>query len=340
MLKLAERTFHRIGKLSSDELDKKIIGKIHNKRTALGPRAGVDYGIYGSDSNKIILTTDPLSCHLPLGMEFASKFGFHIILADFMASGNLPEFLTATLVIPESFSDDDLERYWSSFTAESDRWNIDIVTGHTGRYPSARLPLIGSVTMGGLQRSIPPDPSKAQSGDDLYIMGIPGIQAAVIIASYEKDGDKDILRNKILGMKNELIASEKILKVLNFNEEKGGIFAIHDVTEGGLINALYEIADVCSADLELDSEKLNMNEDVNRYLNMHNIDPLRTTSEGCFIIGVKKDESASFQSFMNSQGINAIRMGSLGKKKGGDVYVDGTIRKNVTGDPYWEAVRK
>ncbi len=340
MLKLEERTFHRIGKLSSEELSNKIIGKIHNKRTILGPRAGVDYGIYGSDSNKIVLTTDPLSCHVPLGMEFAAKFGFHIILADFMASGNMPEFLTATLVIPESFSDDDLERYWNSFTSESNIWDVDIVTGHTGRYPSASLPLIGSVTMGGLQKSLSPDPANGNSGDALYLIGIPGIQAAVIIAAYEKKGLEESLRRKILGMKNELIASEKILEVLKFNEERGGIFVIHDVTEGGLINALYEIADVCSSDLELVSGKLNMDENVNKFLNMHSIDPLRTTSEGCVIIGVKEDESASFQRFMNSRGINAIRMGSLGKKKGRDVYIDGTIMKNVTGDSYWEAVGK
>lgn len=338
MLKLGERDLYEYGKLDNDSLSRKILGKISNSRTFLGPRAGVDYGIYGSGNNRTIMTTDPLSCHQPLGMNFAARFGFHIILTDFLASGNLPEYMAVTLTLPVDFDDNMLEEYWSSITLEAKKWSVDIVTGHTGRYPSSRLPLIGSATMCGQLNVNPPDIGQVKGGDKIYITGIPGIQAAVILSAYNDKSGKG--SNDILGMKEGMIASDKIKKILEFQNKNDGILYLHDVTEGGLVTAMNEVSSLAKHDVMLNSSNLNGNEKVISFLKGFGINWLETTSEGCVIIVVKEEESNEFESFMKENNIDFSMAGRFMEKDGNKVFLDGSVWLTGRGDPYWGAIKK
>lgn len=339
VLKLEKKTFHNYGKLDNDTLSHDILGKIENHRTFLGPKAGVDYGIYSSEKEKIIMTTDPLSCHKSLGLNFAAKFGFHIVLTDFLTSGNFPEYMSVTLTLPVDFTSTMMDQYWTSFTEEAKAWSIDIVTGHTGRYPSVKLPLIGSVTMCGQMRKEPPEISKVNSGDHIYLIGIPGIQAAVVLSSYDEDSDKSILK-EIIAMKDEMIATYKLKKILEYFKETDGILYIHDVTEGGLVVASNEISSLAGRDLYLHSKNLNGNAKVISYLNTFGIDWLETTSEGCIMLVVTKEASPDFENFMRTNHIDFSIAGYFLDRKNGKVLLDGNIWESKDGDPYWGVINK
>ncbi|MGP6240045.1 AIR synthase-related protein [Cuniculiplasma sp. SKW4] len=336
-MKLQERNSYEYGKLDNDSLSRKILGRVSNRSTFLGPKVGVDYGIYGLGKDRTIMTTDPLSCHEPLGMNFAARFGFHIILTDFLASGNLPEYMAVTLTLPVDFDDNMLDEYWSSFTYEAKNWSVDIVTGHTGRYPSSRLPLIGSATMCGQLKVNPPDIGVVKGGDNLYITGIPGIQAAVILSAYNKS---DEASKEILGMREGIIGSNKIKKILEFQNKTDGILYLHDVTEGGLVTAMNEVSSLAKHDVIVNSNNLNGNEKVISYLKGFGINWLETTSEGCIIIAVKEEFSNEFESFMKDNGIDFSMAGRFLEEKGGKVFLDGNIWSTRRGDPYWGAIKK
>ncbi len=341
VLNLAGRTSSRYGKLGSQELERIILDKIRNSRTLLGPRPGVDFGIYSGGAGKIIATTDPLSCHRPLGLDFAARFGFHIVMTDFMASANVPDYMTVTLTLPTDFSNDSLEEYWDAFTREAEKWSVDIVTGHTGRYPSSSLPLIGSLTMIGTEKTAIPDFRRTRSEDQIYVMGIPGIQAAVVMASYGIGGDPESaeIRN-LMEMKEEMIPSYRTKNIIDFHNQTNSVLFIHDVTEGGMVNASNELSSLVGMDIHLAGNMLNSSPLVCSYLEKFGINPLETTGEGCILVGIMKEFSEEFEKFMSGKGIRVSRAGYFSANKGGNVFLDGQMWDPIDGDPYWGAIKK
>lgn len=337
MLRLVQKPFYEVGKLSPSKLEEIILKHIKNRNSSVNPSIGVDFGIHGSD---LILTTDPLSYHRPLGTEFGSKFGFNVILTDFLTSGNLPEFLTATLLFPTDVTDREIELYWKTFTNQCYEWNIDIVTGHTGRYPSASLPLIGSVTMGGHAHNTVFSYGRVQEGDSLLIMGYPGIQAAVILSHYGKipPGMEDTA-GKLVSLKDMLLVTDHMrFFIENFSHNE--IRFMHDVTEGGLYGALSEIAIASSHNLNIESKKIPENEYITAYLSSLLLDRWSVTSEGCMVMGVQSFAAEEIIASMNSKGIPAAIVGTFGKAGSSSVIMDGKVMEPEWKDPYWGALKK
>jgi hydrogenase expression/formation protein HypE len=337
VLKLEQKPFYEVGKLSPLKLEEIILKHIKNRNSSVSPSIGVDFGIHGND---LILTTDPLSYHRPLGTEFASKFGFNVILTDFLTSGNLPEFLTATLLFPTDVPDLEIELYWKTFTDQCYRWNIDIVTGHTGRYPSASLPLIGSVTMGGRAHRTVYSYSSLKEGDSLIIMGYPGIQAAVILSHYNigSSGMGDVVR-KLVSQRDMLLVSDHMKFLMdNFNHNE--IRFMHDVTEGGLYGALNEIALASSLNLYIESQKIPENEYIKTYLFSLSLEPWSVTSEGCIVMGVQNQAAEEIVASLQGKNIPSSIIGRVGKPGDNSVIMDGKTIARKWKDPYWEALKQ
>ena len=337
MLKLEQKPFYDVGKLSPSKLEEIILKHIKNRNSSVSPSIGVDFGIYGND---LILTTDPLSYHRPLGTEFGSKFGFNVILTDFLTSGNLPEFLTATLLFPTDVPDLEIELYWKTFTDQCYRWNIDIVTGHTGRYSSASLPLIGSVTMGGRAHRMVYSYSNVKEGDSLIIMGYPGIQAAVILSHYNMGLPGMVNTARKLISQRDMLLVTNHMKFLMDNFSHNEIEFMHDVTEGGLYGALNEIALASSHNLNIESQKIPENEHVTAYLSALSLDPWSVTSEGCILIGVQKEAAEEIVASLQGKNIPSAIVGRVGKAESNSVIIDGKAIGKEWKDPYWGALKQ
>ncbi len=334
MSKLERKPFFETGKLQPFKLQKIILDRIGNNKSAIGPSVGTDFGL--TDSG-LIMTTDPLSCHRPLGMEFAAKFGFSIILTDFLASGNTPEFMSVSLQLPATMTDEELEKYWESFTREAKKWEIDLVTGHTGRYPSASFPLIGSCTMVGRAVKEPMNYNKVSEGDSILIMGFPGIQASVILSFYGKGRDMELMGN-LKEMKENLIITQPMKSLIdNFGPH---IRVMHDVTEGGLNSSLFEIARASSREIRVEKNKIPSHKIINQYLSSLELDPFSVTSEGCIVLITEKDVSEDIMNFIIKLGYPCSIAGHVGGKGGNHAFIDNKVLGEPGSDPYWGAILK
>ncbi|KPN31520.1 thiamine monophosphate kinase [Halolamina pelagica] len=85
---------------------------------ALGPTAGVDFGLLEFDGTGLAVATDPISVLPALGFERAGRFALHVALSDVAVAGVAPSHLAISFSLPESISDAEFDALWTGIHEE------------------------------------------------------------------------------------------------------------------------------------------------------------------------------------------------------------------------------
>ena len=92
---------------------------------------------------------------------------------------------------------------------------------------------------------------------------------------------------------------------------------MHDPTEGGLLQGVWEIAEASNVGFMIDQSRIAVREETSRICNQLGVDPLRLMSSGCLLIAADKDKSNLIIDRLKRRGVQAEVIGSFtGPKKG------------------------
>jgi hydrogenase maturation factor len=307
--------------------------------TTLGPRHGVDFGVLDIGGQALALATDPVSILPGLGFERAARFAVRIVLADVAVSGLDPSHLAIGFTLPPDFGDDDFATVWTAIHDECASLGVDIVTGHTARYAGCSFPWVGAATalaVGDHEAVVRPD--GARVGDDLVMTTGPAVEAASLFASLfpaEIDCDDDRLA-RVAAMLDEL----DVVRDARALAPVDGVTAMHDITEGGLLGALHEMAAGADAQFRVDSDRVPTDDDVATVCSTLEMDPWRATSSGSMVVAVDPDSTAAVLDALADRGTTAAVIGEVAAGTG--VVRDGDSTDPPAGDASWpvyEALR-
>lgn len=303
----------------------------------LGPAYGADFGVIDVGERVLALATDPLFVLRDLGLERAAWFGFHIVMSDVALSGLPPTHLSVDLNLPPGTEPETFETIWAVFDREARDLGVNIVTGHTGVYAGADFPTIGGAT--GLAVGDPDDlvlPTGAKPGDSLVMTKGPAIETTGIlgvvfgehlaISKAERDAAAERFWDAS-PVRDALVASAA-----------GPVTAMHDATEGGVANALHELAHASGVHLEVDSTQVPMLDGVAAVCSAVDIDPWAASSEGTVLIAVEADGAARVVEALEDEGIRAAIVGRV--EEGAGVAVDGEELAVPESDPFWGAYER
>jgi hydrogenase maturation factor len=136
---------------------------------------------------------------------------------------------------------------------------------------------------------------------------------------------------------------EDALTAASTGLRENGVTSMHDVTEGGLLGALYELSEASGNGLEIDSTEVIVSEEAKRVCDLFEIDPYATLSEGTLIISVKPEKAQRVLQALKSKGIRSAVIGKVTDAQEGRWIKRKGARKALkkpSGDPYWEAYWK
>jgi hydrogenase maturation factor len=137
-----------LGKIHKDFFDRVIYPRLgaEDEEIVIGPRHGVDFGVFKIGDTYLSLSTDPFFIVPEYGFSRAAWFGFHIIICDVAVSGLKPKYLTIDLNLPPEITEIQLEELWDTVNSEAKKFGISIITGHTARYFGCNYPMVGGAT--------------------------------------------------------------------------------------------------------------------------------------------------------------------------------------------------
>jgi len=333
----------RIGKMSPDKMEA-LIGNSFGKKSSdviVGPGAGLDAAVIRlSDGRVMAIAEDPIFPAPGLPLETFGWFTVHIGASDVAVTGIKPQFMTYTLLLPPSFSEEDTKTIIESISRTAEELGITIVGGHTGWYGAVTVPTIGGVSVWGFADSDKwISPGGAKDGDIILMTKGPSIEASSLLAILKaeklkgkiSDGNLESLikrSNEITVVKDALLAFES-----------GEVNAMHDATEGGVVGGLWEMSYSSGISVFADFDSVDIPDDILALSKVLKFDPWEAISEGTLLAAVKPGAEKKVMEVLKANGIRSWVLGRF----------DSSLEKNIVKrrdieselicpeeDPFWK----
>lgn len=333
-----------IGKIGIEFFEKVIRTNLGAKDDSVivGPMIGVDAAVVDlGDGRVMVIKTDP-TFGLPVILDYLGFAIVHIVASDVAVMGIPPRYMSICLLIPPGFDPRLLERVWRQLSEEAEKLGIAIVGGHTGVYPGISYLLNGGATIIGIgKREQLITPMGAKPGDLILITKGAAIEAVAILAIQYPEPIERKLGTSLLRKAQNLIWEMTVVKDALIAAEVGGVTAMHDATEGGVYNAVWEIAHASNVGVKIYEEKIPVLPEVKAVCDLFKIDPMISISEGTLIATVKPERAEDIMRAWKREGIDSAIIGEVTELKKGRILIkkDGraTELKPVHKDPFWEA---
>jgi hydrogenase maturation factor len=340
-----------IGKFPLDLIEKIVYQKLGAKRTEvlIGPGHGRDNAVVHLGCNQVLVTTaDPLSMIPALGFKDSAYISVHLLASDLVTCGFPPQFFMVNLNLPPKMKNEEFDEYWSCINVECKKLGIAIIGGHTGRYVGSDYTVIG----GGVMMALAPEnqyiaSNMSQPGDTIMMTKGVAIATTAILSrvfpeTVEKAFGTEFLE-KAKQYLQEFSVVDDALAAASVGLRNNGVTAMHDVTEGGLLGALYELSVASSIGLEVDLAEVIVPKEAGKICELFKISPYSTLSEGTLLLTVKPEKASTVQQALNFKGIKNAIIGKVTDPQQGK-WVKKEGKRERLGkppvDPYWGAYWK
>ena len=150
--------------------------------------------------------------------------------------------------------------------------------------------------------------SGLQVGQDLVLTKWAGLEGTAIIAN---DHEEELLtrytRDFIKGAQGFM---EHISVIKEARIGKGyGVTAMHDVTEGGIYGALWEIAAASGVGVEVDLKRIPLKQETVEFCEFFDLNPYKLISSGCMLMGTHRGND--LVQALEREGISAAVIGKV-----------------------------
>ncbi len=337
------------GKVTKEFFDSIIYPNLGAKRSnvLVGPKMGLDNCVINVGGGQVLVaTTDPLSFIPEIGPADSAWLSIHAIASDIATSGFSPQYAIFDLNLPSTFESSVFEKYWIELSKECESLGIAIVAGHTSRFDGINSTIIGGGTIFsfGSARSCL-TPAGANVGDDVIVTKGAAIETTGVLSKVFPNKIRAAIGDKQLAKAQSYLKMTSVVKdaltAIKVGIKTGGVSSMHDATEGGVLAALYELANASSLGLRVDKKKIPISSETIGICELFEIDPYLSLSEGALVFSCNPSRAGSAVVALGSVGIEASIVGQLVEQDEGLIVSDekgGTSKISYPiVDPYWAA---
>lgn len=272
-----------IGKVPENILKRAVFKQIHHRRpeVLLHPGVGEDCCAAAVEEDEaLVFSTDPIT-----GTDKGiGRLAVHINANDIASSGALPIGILISIILPAESSEGDLRQIMKDIEQACDELDIEVMGGHTEVSDVVRRPVINVTGIGKVKKDKLISTGGLHVGDEIVMTKWAGLEGTAIIA-----GEKaDVLSKKLpAGLIDTAAGFIKYLSVVPEAAVAAdiGATAMHDVTEGGIFGALWEIGAASGVGIMADLHKIPIKQETIEICEVFDINPYMLISSGSMLIG-------------------------------------------------------
>lgn len=298
------------GKIPNEILKSLILDKLNIKRPEIIIRPGVGEDCTAIDfgSDVCILSSDPVT-----GAIFdTGALAVHVSCNDIASAGVQPFGIMVTILAPPETTEEMLGEIMKQIIDTAASIEVEVIGGHTEITEAVNRVVISTTAIGKAGGRKIVKTSGAKPGDDVIMTKTAGLEGTAIIAKQKYDElagffGKDII-NKAVGFINAIsVVKEGIIS------GEFGVNSMHDVTEGGILGALWEVSEASGAGIEIFKDLIPVADETIKITKYFGIDPLRLISSGCMLITCKNGDALLKK--LEAEGVPASIIGRMTKEK-------------------------
>ncbi|MBE5816153.1 MAG: AIR synthase [Clostridiales bacterium] len=296
----------KIGKLTNEELKHHVLDRLSVPRSKVlaGPGVGADCAVLDLDGDACVLSSDPITgTDRDIGV-----IALNVACNDIAAAGATPVGVMVTLLIPPRATMDELDAIVEDIVKTASALSIDVLGGHTEVTDAvtrtvASVTAIGKRPSKGFKESFTP-----MDGDSIIMTKSVGLEGAAIIArEYSRAMEKRLTADE-LNEAREYINSISVVRDGAIGA-KNGAYLMHDVTEGGILGAVWELCSNLGKGATVYEDKILITDVVKKICSACRVNPFKLISSGCMLMLARDGEKVV--NALQGDGINAAVIGNI-----------------------------
>ena len=338
----------QLGKIGIPLFDRTIAtqGGYPRRDVRTGPRFGVDVSVVDLPGGMAMaMTSDPLSLIPSLGLEASAWLSVHLMANDMATTGHAPMYGQFVLNLPETLSEADFKQYWGYIHRFCAAIGVAITGGHTGFVAHQHSTISG----GGTLVTVAPQDTvltavAARTDDVILVTKYCALSSAAILAM----SFPETVRNKAGAEVHQLACDSfyqtstlpDALMAVDGQTCDRQVSAMHDVTEGGVLGAIYELAVASGHGVLIDSGKLPVHPVQQQVCGIFGLDPRYCVGAGAMVIACQPTAAQAIISRLQAAGIPCAEVGHLTDAAHGIKLVENGSTADMPyhdEDPYWTA---
>jgi hydrogenase maturation factor len=293
-----------IGKVPENILKRSVFKKLTVKRPEVLVHSGVgeDCSVLAAGEDAFVLSTDPITGTA----KDIGKLAFHVTANDIASSGAELIGMMVTIIFPPDNSEEELKQIMSDMTELAEKYQVEILGGHTEVSAAVNQTLVSVTGVGKIKKDKVISTGGLRAGQELVVTKWIGLEGTSILAKEHEERLKQKLPAEILKRAQEF---DRCLSVVEDAKAAmtAGVSAMHDVTEGGIFGALWEIAEASGVGLEVDLKKIPIRQETIEVCECFDINPYLLISSGSMLIGT--DHGSRLVTELEKAGIHAAVIG-------------------------------
>lgn len=293
-----------IGKVPENILKRSVLKRLTVRRPEVLVHAGVgeDCAVLAPSADALVLSTDPITGTA----KDIGNLAFHITANDIASSGAELIGMLLTIIFPPESTEEELKQIMAELAELAEQYNVEILGGHTEVSAAVTQTLVSITGVGRIAQEKVISTGGLKVGQDLVVTKWIGLEGTAILVAEKKE---ELLAHlpadlvETAGDFSELLSVVPDSRVAMENE----VSAMHDVTEGGIFGALWEMAEASGVGLEVDLKKIPIRQETVEICEVFDINPYMLISSGAMLIGT--DHGSQLVDALERAGIHAAVVG-------------------------------
>ncbi len=297
----------KLGKLDNDTLERLILDRFrHTRPESFGaPRIGMDCATLDFQGDLIVCSCDPITS---ADAKHIGALSVHVNCNDAAAGGAEPVALLVTLLLPPSETEETVAMIAKDLQDAADHAGVDIVGGHTEVTDAVTRVTTCTTVIARTPKA--KMLSGAKPGDEIVMTKWAGLEGTMLIASDHADRLSDlsadtIERARSLSQHLSVVPESRVAL-------RTGAHAMHDVTEGGVLGAVWELAAQSHLGAVVDRNAIPILPETKAIADAVGLDPYRLMASGSLLIAC--ENGAKTVAALEEAGIPAAVIGRIAER--------------------------
>ena len=295
----------KVGKVPENVLKRSVFKQLHTtrKEVLLGAGVGEDCAAMKLAEDEVfVISTDPITG----AAKDIGALAVQITVNDLASAGAEPIGILLTVLLPENAEEKDLKTVMAQVEEACEKNRIQVMGGHTEVTKVVNQIVISVTGVGKAKEGRVISTAGVKPGMDIIVTKWIGIEGTAILAKEKEAVLRERYSQPFIDKAKEL---DRYISVLSeaATAVKSGVAAMHDVTEGGIFGALWEIAEASGVGLEIDLKKIPLKQETVEICEFFGINPYELISSGSMLMAAEDGNGLVME--LEKAGIPAVVIG-------------------------------
>lgn len=311
------------GKLSPELMTELLANTgAHDPQVLVGPSVGEDCAVVRMGDRLLVAKSDPIT----FAADRVGWYAVQVNANDVACSGAAPRWFLPTVLMPVAFEAEDVRRLFADIAEACRELGVAIIGGHSEITMGIDRPIVAGTMLGEIS-----DPRKmvttagARDGDSIVLTTGVAIEGTAILATECAED----LRDAGVGADTVERASGYLqrpgISVVSAARAICGavdVHSLHDITEGGIVTALREVAIASDLGVVFEAESTPVLSECEEICSALNIDPMGLLGSGALIATMSAIDAPRALRALDSVGVNGWEIGQIIEKSDGMWLID------------------